>query len=107
MIENGLLADQLTDHQQFLVDMPSGSQKAAATVDQGVNAREVSLLVSELLFDCLADLADSGSLLFGHCKKLLPRLFAVCTRLVAKAFPGLRMHRIDQDLSDLPGFIEK
>jgi hypothetical protein len=39
VIKNGLLADQLADHQQLLIDMSSGGQKAATTSDQGVNAR--------------------------------------------------------------------
>jgi hypothetical protein len=63
VIENGLLADQLTDHQQLLVNMSSGGQKAATTSDKGVNAREVSLQVAELLIDGLAYLADTGPLL--------------------------------------------
>jgi hypothetical protein len=33
VIENGLLADQLTDHKKLLVDMPSSSQKQASTSD--------------------------------------------------------------------------
>ena len=107
VIENGLLADQLADHKQFLIDVPTGGQKAATTSNQGVNAREVSLDVAELLLDRLADLADTRPLLLFHSKKLLSRLFAVCTRRVAKAFPDLRMHRVNQDLSHLPGFIEQ
>ena len=87
MIENALLADQLADHQQFPVDMPSGGQKAATTSDQGVNACQIPLEVTQLLLDRFADLADPWLLLFGHFKKLLPRLFAECTWLVAKAFP--------------------
>ena len=107
VVENGLLTNQLADNQQLLVNMASGGQKVATTGDQGVNAREVSLQVAELLLDGFADLADPGPLLFGHCKKLLPRPFAVRTRLVAKAVPHLNMHRINQDLSCLPGFIEQ
>ncbi len=49
------------------------------------------------MFDRLADLADSGPLLCGHCKKLLARPFALCAWLVAETFPDLRMHRIRQD----------
>ena len=107
VIENALLSDQLADHQELLVEMPSGGQKAATTSDQGINAHQITLEAAELLFDCLADLADSGPLLFGHCKKLLPRPFAVCAWLVSKTFPDLRIHRINQDLSHLPGFIEQ
>ena len=107
VIENGLLADQLADHQQLLIVMPSGCQKAAATSDHGVNTRQIPLEVAKLLLDGLADLVDSGPLLFGHGKKLLPRLFAVRTRLMPKAFSDLRMHCINQDLSNLPGFIEQ
>jgi len=33
---NALLADQLTDDQQLLVDRPSGPQKHPSTSDQGV-----------------------------------------------------------------------
>lgn len=107
MIENGLLSDQLADHQQLLVDVPSSGQKAAATSDQGVDAREISLQVAKLLLDRLADLVDTRSLLLGHCKKLLPRLLPVRTRLMAKAFSDLRMHRINQDLSHLSCFVEQ
>ena len=63
VIENGLLADQLADHKQFLIDVPSSGQKAATTSDQGVDAREISLQVAELLLDRLADLVDTRSLL--------------------------------------------
>ena len=63
VIENGLLADQLTDHQQLLVDMTSGGQKPATTSDQGVNAREISLQVAKLLLDGLADLVNTRLLL--------------------------------------------
>jgi hypothetical protein len=105
--EDSLLADQLTDHQQLVVEMPTGSQKAATTNDQGINAREVSLQVAELLLDGLADLTQARLLLLGHSKKLLPRLFAMYTRLVVKVFSDLRMHCIDQDFSHLPGFIEQ
>lgn len=31
VIENGLLADQLADHQQLLIALPSGGQKAATS----------------------------------------------------------------------------
>ncbi len=106
MIENGLLADQLTDDQQLLVDMPSGRQKAATTGDQSDNARQIPLQVAKLLPDGLANLVDTGLLLLGSGKKLLSRFTAVCTRLMAKALPDLRMHRIDQDFGHLPGFIE-
>ena len=107
VLENGLLTNQLADNQQLLVNMASGGQKVATTGDQGVNARDVSLQVTELLLDGFADLADPGPLLFGHCKKLLSCPFAVRTRLVAKAVPHLNMYRINQDLSCLPGFIEQ
>ena len=107
VIENGLLTDKLTDHQKLLVDMPPGSQEAGSAGCQGINAREVSLQVAELLLDGLAYLVDTGSLLLGHSKKLLPRQFAVRARLMAKAFSDLRMHRINQDLGHLPRFIEQ
>jgi len=63
VIENGLLSDQLADHQQLLVDVPSSGQKAAVTSDQGVDAREISLQVPQLLLDGLADLVNPGPLL--------------------------------------------
>ncbi len=107
VIENSLLADLLADHQQSLVDMPSGAQKAATTSDQGVNACQIPLEVAKLLLDGLAYLIDTGSFLLGHSKKLLPRLFAVRTRLMAKTFSDLSMHRINQHLSYLPRFIEQ
>ncbi len=50
---------------------------------------------------------EQGLLLLGYGEKLLLRLFAVRTRLVAKAFPDLKMHRINQVLSHLLGFIEQ
>ncbi|QNG27836.1 hypothetical protein H0O21_04450 [Synechococcus sp. HK01-R] len=59
VMENGLMADQLADYQQLLIDMPSGGQKAATTSDQGVDAREISLEVAKLLLDGLADLVDT------------------------------------------------
>ncbi len=84
--------------------MSSVGQTAATTSNQGINACQVPLEMTELLLDGFADLADPGLLLFGHCKKLLPCLFAVRTRLVAKAVADLNMHRINQDLSCFPGF---
>jgi hypothetical protein len=87
--------------------MPSSGQKADTTGDQGVNARQIPLEVAKLLLDGLADLVDTGSLLLGYSKKLLPRLVAVRTRLMAKALSDLRMHRINQDLSYLPRFIKQ
>ena len=63
--------------------------------------------MAKLLLDRLADVTDTRHLHLGQNKKLVPRLFAVCTRLVAKTFPDLRMYRINQDLSHLPSFIEK
>ena len=105
VIWNGLLTDQFTDHKQLLEDMPSGSQKAATTIDQGDNARQIPPQVAKLMLDGLADFGDPGLLIFRYKQKLLPRLSAVCTRLMAKSFPDLRMHRFDQDLSHLPGLI--
>ena len=107
VIENRLLADQLADHQQLLIDMPSGGQKASTTSDQAVDARQIPLEVAKLLLDGLAYLVDTGSLFLLNSKKLPPRLFAVRTRLMAKAFSDLRMHRINQNLSRLPRFIEQ
>jgi hypothetical protein len=86
--------------------MPSGGQKAASTCDQGVNARQIPREVAKLLLDGLAYLVDTRSLLLGHCQKLVARLLLVRTWLMTKAFSGLRRHCIDQDLSQLPCFIE-
>ena len=63
VIENHLLADQLADHQQLLINMPSGGQKAATTSDQAVDACQISLEVAKLLLDGLAYLVDTGPLL--------------------------------------------
>ena len=87
--------------------MPSGGQKASTTSDQAVDARQIPLEVAKLLLDGLAYLVDTGSLFLLNSKKLPPRLFAVRTRLMAKAFSDLRMHRINQNLSRLPRFIEQ
>jgi len=54
--------------------------------------------------DCLMDFIDSWSLLLGHGQKLLSGLFAGRARLMAKGVSGLRMHRIDQCLSQFPGY---
>jgi hypothetical protein len=107
VIQNGLLADQLTDDKKLLVGMTSGSQKAATTSNQGIDACQIPLQVPQLLLDGLADLVDPWLLLLGNSKKLLPRFPTVCTGLVAKVFPDLWMHCIDQDLSDLSGLIEQ
>ncbi len=92
VIENDFLADRLADHQQLLIDTAFGAQKAATTGDQAVNARQIPLQMPKLLLDSLAYLVETGSLLLGHSKKLLPRLFPVCTRLMAKIFSDLSMH---------------
>jgi hypothetical protein len=63
VIENGLLTDQFTDHKQLLVTMPSGSQKAATTIDEGINARQIPPQVAKLMLDGLADFGDPGLLL--------------------------------------------
>lgn len=107
VIENGLLADQLADHQQLLMDMRSGCKKGATTSDQADNAHQISLKVAKLLLDGFAYPVDTESLLLCHSKKLLPRLFAMRSRLKAKAFSDQRMHRINQNLSYLPRFIEQ
>jgi hypothetical protein len=107
VIENALLAHQLTDDQQLLVVMTSGGQMPATTSDQGINTYQIPLQVAKLLLDGLADLVDTWLLFLGNGQKLLPRFPAVSTWLMTKAFSDLRMHRIDKDLSDFPGFIEK
>ena len=43
VIKNGLLAHQLTDHKQLLIDVPSGGQKAATAGNQGIDARQIPL----------------------------------------------------------------
>jgi hypothetical protein len=107
VIEDVLLANQLTDHQQPLIGMPSGRKKASAAGDQGVNTRQIPLQVAKLLLDGFANLADARPLLFGNRKKLLPSFFAVCAWFTVKGFSDLRVHRVDQDLGHLPGFIEQ
>ncbi len=107
VIENGLLTDQFTDHKQLLVDMPSGSQKAARAIDQGVHACQIPPHVAKLMLDGLAKFGEPGLLLFRYSQKLLPCFSAVCARLMAKSFPDLRMLRIDQDLSHLPGLVQQ
>jgi hypothetical protein len=74
---------------------------------QGINARQIALEMTKLLLDCRVDHVDSGSLLLGHGHELFPGLLAMCPWLMAKGFPDLRMHRIDQCLSQLRCFIEK
>jgi len=106
VIKNRLLADKLTDHQQLLVDMPSGGQKAATTSDQGVNAHQIPPQVAKLLLDGFADLVDTGLLLLGNGKKLLRHVIAICTRPVAKVFHNPMIPRMDQDLGHIAGFIE-
>ena len=59
VIKNRLLADQLADHQQLLIDMPSGGQKVATTSDQVVDARKIPLEMAKLLLDGLAYLVDT------------------------------------------------
>ena len=63
--------------------------------------------MSKLLLDRLTDFVDSWSLLFDHGQKLLPGLFAVCARLMAKGISDLSMHRIDEHLGQLSAFIEQ
>jgi len=91
----------------LLIVMPSGGQKVANTSDEDVDARQIPLEVARLLPNGLAYLVDTGPLLLGHSKKLLPRLYTVRTRFMTKALSVLRMHRISQDFSRLPRFIEQ
>lgn len=107
VIINGLVADKLADYQQLLIGMLSGDQKVAATGNLAINARQIQPVMAKLLLDDLAYLVDTGSLLLGHSKKMLHCLYAVRTRLMTKAFSGLKMHRINLDLSDLRWFIER
>ncbi len=71
VIENGLLADGLTDGQKLLVSMTSNSQKAATAGNQGIDACQIALQVAKLMQDGLGDLVDTGLLLLGNGKKLL------------------------------------
>ena len=87
MIENGLLSDQLADHQQLLVDVPSSGQKAAATSDQGVNARQIPLEMAKLLLDRLADLADTGPLFLATARNCC----LACFRCVRGLWPKLSL----------------
>lgn len=107
VIENALLANEFTHHQQFLIPVTTCRQQACPTGDQGIDADQVALHMAELLFDRLADLADARPLLFSHGKELLPSLLAVCSRFWAKGLSDLRMHRINQLLGDFTCLIEK
>jgi hypothetical protein len=64
--------------------MASRDQKIATTGDQTVNARQIPLKVDKLMLDRLADVADMETHLPDYNKKLLTRLFTVCTRFVTK-----------------------
>jgi hypothetical protein len=66
VIENVLLANQLTDYQQLPVDMTSGRQKATTACHQGINARQIPFQMAKLLLDGFADLTDARPLLSGH-----------------------------------------
>lgn len=68
VIENRLLADQLADHQQLLIDMPSDGQKASTTSDQAVDAHQIPLEVAKLLLDGLAYLVDTGLFFFATAR---------------------------------------
>ena len=59
------------------------------------------------MLEGVAHLIDKESLFFVPCKTLLLRFFAVRTRHITKAFSDLRMHRVNQDLDQLPRFIEQ
>jgi hypothetical protein len=80
VMKNSLQSDQITDHQQLLVDVPTGGQKAASTRDHGIDARQISLPVVKLLLDGLAYHADPGLLLFRNSQKLGRRTFLQCVR---------------------------
>ena len=107
VIENALLANAFTHHQQFLIPVTTCHKQACPTCDQGIDADQVALQMAELLFDRPADLADARALLLGHAKGLLPSLLAVCSRLWAKGLSDLRMHRVNQRLVDFTCLIEK
>jgi hypothetical protein len=62
LIENSLLVVQFTDHKHLLIDMPSGSQKAATGNDQGVNTGQIPPQVAKPVLNGLADLGDPGPL---------------------------------------------
>jgi hypothetical protein len=83
----------------------SGGQKAPTTGNQSVNAYWIPFEVIKLLSNELAYLVETGSLLLSRSKKLLPLpACEVLTRLMAKAFSDLRMHRINQVLSHLSDY---
>ena len=88
--------------------MPTCRQKGSTTGNQGINAGQIPLQMTQLLLlNGLANLGDARALLLGHSKKLLSRLLTMCARLVTKGSSDLRMHCINQPLRDLPGLIEQ
>ena len=70
VMENALLPNEFTHHQQFLIPVPASSQKACPTGDQGIDAGQIPLQMAELLFDRLAGLADARPLLLLLCRSL-------------------------------------
>lgn len=106
-VENLLLPDQLTHHQQLVVPMAACSKKAATASDQGINAGRISHEMAQLLLNRIADLVDAGSLLRGHGQKLQPGLLSMGMQLITKAFSDLRMLCINRFIGDLPDLIER
>ncbi|TCD57617.1 hypothetical protein CWE17_07170 [Synechococcus sp. BS56D] len=58
-----MIKNKLADNQQLLVIRVFSDDKAASTGDQRVNARKLTLQVTELIQDDFADIADAGQLL--------------------------------------------
>ncbi len=60
--------------------------------------------MAKRMIDRFTDLFNTGSLLFGHGKKLFPGTFPVYWWLIAQGFFDLWMHPIDQCLGELQSY---
>jgi hypothetical protein len=75
-------------------------ETACSIDDQGIDAGQIAIQMTELLLDDLTDLADLRPLLLGYSKKMLPGLVAVHARLETQVRSDLRVHHITQFLGD-------
>jgi len=107
VVENLLLANQLAEHQEFVIPVSSCGQKAGTASDQGINTAKIPIKMAELLLDRSSNLADGRALLLCHCQKLLTGFLSMRTWLLAKRSSDRRMHRVNQFFCNFSGFVEQ
>lgn len=84
MAQNSLLTGELADHQQLVAPMPTCYKRAVTAGDHGINTGQITIQMTQLLLNGLADPADARPLFSGHGQELLSGFLSMRARFVAK-----------------------